>query len=81
MLKLLKLDFKRFKDSLKILKFEKEKNLKQFAQAAFNNKKVFLNFIDAYVSKKKTKYYSVAHRSSIPWKFESKNFVNHEKFF
>tara|TARA_A100001015_G_scaffold316774_1_gene431946 strand:- start:2300 stop:3106 length:807 start_codon:yes stop_codon:yes gene_type:complete len=82
MLKLLKLDFKRFKDSLKILKFEKEKNLKRFAQAAFDSKKVFLNFIDAYVSKK-------SKQNIIPWHTDQayhgnlnpENFVNHEKFF
>ena len=61
---------------------KKEKNLKQFAQAAFNNKKVFLNFIDAYVSKKNK-------QNIIPWHTDQayhgnlspKNFVNHEKFF
>ena len=60
MLKLLKLDFRRFKHSLKILKFEKEKNLKQYAQVALDSKKVFLNYIDAYVSKK-------SKQNIIPW--------------
>ena len=55
MLKLLKLDFRKFKHSLKILKFEKEKNLRQYAQVALDSKKVFLNYIDAYVSKKANK--------------------------
>ncbi len=82
MLKLLKLDFRRFKHSLKILKFEKEKNLKQYAQVALDSKKVFLNYIDAYVSKK-------SKQNIIPWHTDQayhgdlnpKNFVNHEKFF
>lgn len=81
-LKLLKLNFKEFGDSLKILKFQKKKKLKQFAQVAFENEKVFLNFIDAYVSKK-------SKLNIIPWhtdqayhgNLNQKNFVYHEKFF
>ena len=41
MLKLLKLDFKRFKDSLKILKFEKEKILNNLHKLHLIIKSIF----------------------------------------
>ena len=59
-LKILKLDFLRFKHSLEILNFEKEKKLIDYAKLAFNGKKTYLNYVDAYLSKKSKK-------NIIPW--------------
>ena len=40
LLKLLKFDFKKFQDSLKILNLQKQKKLKKLAKDAFENKNV-----------------------------------------
>lgn len=82
LLKLLKFDFKKFQDSLKILNLQKQKKLKKLAKDAFENKNVFLNYIDAYVSKK-------SKSIIIPWHTDQaydgnlnpKNYLYHENFF
>lgn len=79
--KILKLDFIKFKHSLKILNFEKKKKLKQIADA-FYEKKSYLKFIDAY-------YSPVSNKNVINWHTDQayqgnptpKSFVNPDNFF
>lgn len=80
-LKLLKFDFLKIKHSLNLLKFEKNKGLKNYAELALETK-CYLNFIDAYVSKKSS-------LNIIPWHTDQaydgeskpKEFVNPNKYF
>jgi hypothetical protein len=79
--KILKLDFIKFKFSLKILNFEKKKNLSALANQ-FYNKKSYLKFIDAY-------YSPISNKNIINWHTDQayhgnlnpKKYVNPDHFF
>lgn len=58
-LKLLLLNFRRFNYNLKLLNFEKKKNLKKFADQYFSNIS-FLSYVDAYYNK-------ISNKNIIPW--------------
>ena len=80
-LKLIKLDFKKFNSSIKILNLSKKKNLMGISKNFFSNNS-FLNYIDAYIS-------PVSNNPVIPWHTDQayhgdkkpQKYVNPEKFF
>ena len=77
--KILKLDFIKFKFSLKILNFENKK-LKNIADNFYGSKS-YLRFIDAYYSPVSNKYYRLAYDQAYHGDKKPEKYVNPDHFF